>query len=137
MQKKKKKSLNSGSRNRKSCWSVKHRAIFKNPNTVLQRRLRSFHWSFLEISVMKHYVKSKIITFCGNSAFSQILEQFLPQNYCKETSALFPLIWWINLFHPLNANSRIGQTHSNNSSWNCRRIVWVCLTILWDCGLKG
>ena len=30
-----------------------------------------------------------------------------------------------------------GQTHSNNSSAICRRIVWVCLTILWDWRLKG
>ena len=30
-----------------------------------------------------------------------------------------------------------GQTHSNNSSANCRRIVWVCLTILWAWRLKG
>ena len=32
----------------------------------------------------------------------------------------------------LSANPRNGQTHSNNSSANCRRISWVCLTILWD-----
>ena len=25
-----------------------------------------------------------------------------------------------------------GQAHSNNSSASCRRIVWVCLTILWE-----
>ena len=25
-----------------------------------------------------------------------------------------------------------GQTHSNNSSANCQRIVWMCLTILWN-----
>ena len=30
-----------------------------------------------------------------------------------------------------------GQTHSNNSSAICRRIVWVCLTILWNWRLKG
>ena len=29
-----------------------------------------------------------------------------------------------------------GQTHANNSSAICRRIVWVCLTILSDCRLK-
>ena len=27
--------------------------------------------------------------------------------------------------------SQNGQTHSKNSSTICRRIVWVCLTILW------
>ena len=32
--------------------------------------------------------------------------------------------------------SQSGQTHSNNSSANWRRIVWVCLTILWDWRLK-
>ena len=30
-----------------------------------------------------------------------------------------------------------GQTHSSNSSGNCRRIVWVCLTILWGWHSKG
>ena len=29
------------------------------------------------------------------------------------------------------------QTHLNNSLANCRRIVGVCLTILWDWRLKG
>ena len=28
--------------------------------------------------------------------------------------------------------SQNGQTHSNTSLAKCRRIVWVCLTILWD-----
>ena len=51
--KKRKKRLHSSGHNRKSCWSLKRRAIFKNPNAVLQRRLRSFHWSFLEIYAMK------------------------------------------------------------------------------------
>ena len=30
-----------------------------------------------------------------------------------------------------------GQTHSNNSSPICRRIVWVCLTIFWYWRLSG
>ena len=33
--------------------------------------------------------------------------------------------------------SESRQTHSNNSSANCRRIVWVCLTILWGWRLKS
>ena len=33
--------------------------------------------------------------------------------------------------------SQNGQTHSNNSSASYRRIVLVCLTILWDWHLKG
>ena len=37
----------------KRCRSLKRRAILKNPSIVLQKRLRSFHWSLLEISVMK------------------------------------------------------------------------------------
>ena len=32
--------------------------------------------------------------------------------------------------------SQNSQTHSNNSSANCRRIVWVCLTILWHWHLR-
>ena len=37
----------------------------------------------------------------------------------------------------LRANPKNGQTHSNNSSAICRRIVLVCLTILWNWHLKG
>ena len=33
----------------------------------------------------------------------------------------------------LSTNPANGQTHLNNSSANCRRIVWVCWTILWGC----
>ena len=33
--------------------------------------------------------------------------------------------------------SQIGQTHSNNLSAVCRRIVWLCLTILWYWCLRG
>ena len=42
----------------------------------------------------------------------------------------------LTLQTPLSQNCR---THSNNSSANCRRIVWVCLTILreWRLSLKG
>ena len=39
--------------------------------------------------------------------------------------------------NPFSAISQNGQTHTNNSSANCRRIVWVCLTILWDWRVKG
>ena len=38
------------------------------------------------------------------------------------------------LLAPISQN---GQTHSSNSSVICRRIVWVCLTILWYWHLKG
>ena len=38
---------------------------------------------------------------------------------------------------PLSANPTKWSTHSNNSSENCRRIIWGCLTILWDWRLKG
>ena len=45
----------------------------------------------------------------------------------------------ISLYAPISLNV---QTHSNNLLANCRRIVWrrivwVCLTILWDWRLKG
>ena len=39
----------------------------------------------------------------------------------------------LTLWAPIPQN---GQTHSNNSSAICRRIVWVCLTILWDWRLR-
>ena len=37
----------------KRCRFRKRRAILKNPSTVLQKRLLSFHWPLLEIFVMK------------------------------------------------------------------------------------
>ena len=40
----------------------------------------------------------------------------------------------LTLSAPISQN---GQTHSNNSSAICRRIVWVCLAILWDWRLKA
>ena len=43
------------------------------------------------------------------------------------------LIKYLALYTPIPQN---GQTHSNNSSANCRRIVWVCLTILWGWRLR-
>ena len=46
-------------------------------------------------------------------------------------SRLFSIL---TLWAPIPQNS---QTPSNNLSAICRRIVWVCLTILWDWRLKG
>ena len=40
------------------------------------------------------------------------------------------------LFNPLSANITNVQTHSKNSLADCRRIVWLCLTILWDWRLR-
>ena len=40
----------------------------------------------------------------------------------------------LTLLVPFSQN---GQTHSNNSLAISQQIVWVCLTILWDCRLKG
>ena len=37
----------------------------------------------------------------------------------------------------LSANPTKCQTHSSNSSAISRRIIWVCLTILWNWRLKG
>ena len=41
------------------------------------------------------------------------------------------------IFNPLSANPKNGQTLSNNSSTICWRIVWMCLTILWNWQLEG
>ena len=43
----------------------------------------------------------------------------------------------INILTLSAAIPQNGQTHSNNLSAICRRIVWVCLTILWNWCLKG
>ena len=53
-------------------------------------------------------------------------------------SLFFFLFFFFQLsFNPLNAKFTKWSTHSNNSSANWRRIVWVCLSILWDWRLKG
>ena len=41
------------------------------------------------------------------------------------------------IINPLSANPTKCQKHSNNLSANCRRIVWVCLAILFWLALKG
>ena len=41
------------------------------------------------------------------------------------------------LFNPLSAKLTKWPNISNNSWAICRRIVWVCLAILWDWRLKG
>ena len=51
----------------------------------------------------------------------------------------FQLVWcatgnYLRIRQPALKN---GQTHSNNSSANCRQIVWVCLTILLGWRLKS
>ena len=40
---------------------------------------------------------------------------------------------YLTLLAPISQN---GQTRSNYSSANWRRIVWLCLAILWDSRLK-
>ena len=67
--------------------------------------------------------------------FQRTCEQFSEHCLCitLENSSTYITLSVIN---PLSANSQNGQTHSNNSSANCRRIVWVYLTILWDWHLK-
>ena len=49
-------------------------------------------------------------------------------------NALYFYMSLLPLYAPISQN---GQTHSNNSSGNCRRIALVCFTILWDWRLKG
>ena len=57
------------------------------PYILLQKKLRSFHWSFLEISVMK----------CV-SVLSQKQTHILPKNCWKGVNVLFQAIWWITSF---------------------------------------
>ena len=52
-----------------------------------------------------------------------------------ENKSMCGFLFFYFLINPLSTNLTIGQTHSNNSPAICRRIVWVCLTILcnfWD-----
>ena len=46
----------------------------------------------------------------------------------------FSAVLLLTLWAPIPQN---GQTHSNNSSEICQRIVWVCLIILWNWRVKG
>ena len=74
-------------------------------------------WNFVEI------LKRSIIKAGLNVSFllSSLLKDM--HNSC-----------FLTLYAPISQN---GQTHWNNSSANCQRIVGVCLTILWDWHLKG
>ena len=56
------------------------------------------------------------------------------QRWIIDLDFLFDYCSRLTLYTPISKN---GQTHANNSSANCWRIVWVCLTILWHCCLKG
>ena len=47
------------------------------------------------------------------------------------------LVLKIILHYPFKRETHKMVKHSNNSSANCRRIIWVCLTIMWGWHLKG
>ena len=61
---------------------------------------------------------------------------FLDSYFFRTVTFLKDLTFHLSI-NPLSANPQNGQTQSNNSSRICRRIVWVCLTILWSWRLKG
>ena len=62
--------------------------------------------------------------------FFTFLKLFVLFSSVKMEFIYLALIWC--LVKSLSANPTNSQTHSNSSSANCRRIVWVGLTILWD-----
>ena len=64
-----------------------HAELFYKSPAVLNKKLRFFHLSFLEISLMKH-----------GTVLSQKPPHFLPWDFCKEASVLFLLIWLNTLF---------------------------------------
>ena len=75
--------------------------------------------------------------FCKNGAlrnFAKFTGKHLWQSFFfNKVSGLK----FATLLTPSAPISQNGQTHSKSSSSNWRRIVWVCLTILWDWRLKG
>ena len=89
--------------------------------------LESFvvHWIYRHQSVTSHpynlHLKN-LSAFCEKQC----------QNNLSHVANRIKL--FLNIWVPISQN---GQTHSNNSSADYRRIVWVCLTILWDWCLKG
>ena len=95
-------------------------SFLKNFSTVLQKGLRSFHWSFLEISVMKHvYVLSQKPT------------HILPQKRYKETSVLFLIIWWVTLFNHLYSlvcSNGIYKWAMLNRAMNHYEPLWPAMT---------
>ena len=74
----------------KRCRFRKRRAILKNPSTVLQQRLLSFHWSLLEIFVMKR-----------GSVLSQNSTHVCRKLCYKEADALFYLFCEFTLLQQL------------------------------------
>ena len=51
-----------------------------------------------------------------------------------ESKVIFEKSYFLTLLEPISQN---GQTYSKNPSAIYQRIVWVCVTILWDWRLKG
>ena len=141
--------------------SLKHRLFLwtqSNLNLEIRRRLRYLRSSHQRCSMKKgvlrnfakftgkhlcqsNYIKKETLAqvfsceFCGLSKNTFFAEQL------KATASVYEYLIQETLstlyLNPLNANPTNGQTHSNNSSAVSRRIVWMCLTILWDWGLKG
>ena len=61
-----------------------------------------------------------------------ISDLFCDENAFNNVKIIHELVLILSAPTPQN-----GQKHLTNSSVNCRRIAWVCLTILWDWRLKG
>ena len=82
----------------------------------------------------KNQVRSRTSNHCVSQKRAQIesLVIYRKNNSKKHNNISLEEI--LTLLVPISQND---QTHSNNSSAICRRIVWVCLTILWDWRLKG
>ena len=80
---------------------------------------------------------SRIRTYSGK--YSVRIRENADQNNSKcwhfLRSSAVKQIWNILILWAPTAQNI--QTHSNNSSLNCRPVVWVCLAILWGWRLKG
>ena len=85
-----------------------------------------------------HYIAAKYVGFSVLNLYvlvtkSSFVEYYHVNRFSKKlwTTHLRPLeveyMFTLTLSAP---NPQNGQTHSNNSSANCRRIFLVCLTIL-------
>ena len=61
-----------------------------------------------------------------------VLKKFVKLGYLSLLVKYF--LFFLTLKAPIPQN---GQTHSNNSSAICQRIVLGCLTILWNWRIKG
>ena len=93
-----------------------YRRLFNN--TFYNSCFCFFHWCFIDC----------LIWALCNTAFFQFPRQ---RQFIVFTTTMLPFL------NPLSANPTKWSNTLKQVVGSCLRIVWVCLTFLWGCHLKG